>query len=219
MIELRYMPHLIPYFAGVLLSHDNLAYEGVIYADYLGWHREAAVAYLPLCHVGPLVAAALSMIACAGTCYCADKNAVRGTLIDTLREAPSTWFFGVPRVWEKFVERVGAAEAEASYLKRSLISWARARTEEHFDRIIAAAGTGVTVKESLSYKLAQRLVISKIHQTMGLSGGPERYGKAYSAGAPLAPEAAKYLRSIGFVVLDHYGCSETTGAATGNTKG
>ncbi len=77
---------------------------------------------------------------------------LRGTLVDTLREAPSTWFFGVPRVWEKFAERVGAVEAEAGFLKRSLIRWARAKTEEHTNRVIAAAGKSTEVKESLSYR-------------------------------------------------------------------
>ncbi len=62
-------------------------------------------------------------------------------------------------------------------------------------------------------------MIGKIQQTLGLSGGPEHLGKSYSAGAPLTPEAVTYLKSLGYVVLDNYGSSESTGIVTGNTKG
>ena len=41
-----------------------------------------------------------------GTVYFADKNALKGTLTQTLKEALPTIFFGVPRVWEKMYEKM-----------------------------------------------------------------------------------------------------------------
>ena len=36
--------------------------------------------------------------------YFADKYALKGTLLDTMKEVRPTLFFGVPRVWEKIME-------------------------------------------------------------------------------------------------------------------
>jgi long-chain-fatty-acid--CoA ligase ACSBG len=45
---------------------------------------------------------------CQSATYFADKNALKGTLTDTLKEVQPTLFFGVPRVWEKIQEKMVA---------------------------------------------------------------------------------------------------------------
>ena len=40
------------------------------------------------------------------TVYFADKDALKGTLVNTLKEALPTVFLGVPRVWEKIQEKM-----------------------------------------------------------------------------------------------------------------
>ncbi len=45
---------------------------------------------------------------CQSATYFADKNALKGTLTETLKEVQPTLFFGVPRVWEKIQEKMVA---------------------------------------------------------------------------------------------------------------
>ena len=48
----------------------------------------------------------LIALAFRGTTYFADKNALKGSLNLTLKEALPTVFFGFPRVWEKIQEKM-----------------------------------------------------------------------------------------------------------------
>lgn len=50
---------------------------------------------------------------------------LQGTLLNTIRECRPTVFFGVPRVWEKFQERVEQTAKQLSGIKRILFQWAR----------------------------------------------------------------------------------------------
>lgn len=48
----------------------------------------------------------------------------QGTLVDTLREAQPTIFFGVPRIYEKMKERIEERSEQIRGLKRRLSNWA-----------------------------------------------------------------------------------------------
>ena len=43
---------------------------------------------------------------CLGTLVFANRDALKGTLVSTLKEAQPRVFFGVPRVWEKLRENM-----------------------------------------------------------------------------------------------------------------
>ena len=69
---------------------------------------ERLVSYLPLSHVAANILDIFVLMRCQSATYFADKNALKGTLTDTLKEAQPTLFFGVPRVWEKIQEKMVA---------------------------------------------------------------------------------------------------------------
>ena len=93
---------------GVMLNHDNLAYTAAVLcrtfsmADF----RERIVSYLPLSHVAANTTDIFVMMRCVGCVYFADRDALKGTLTATLREAQPTLFLAVPRVWEKIHEKM-----------------------------------------------------------------------------------------------------------------
>ena len=130
--------------------------------------------------------------------------------MENLKEVRPTKFFAVPRIYEKFMERILEAEHKASWSKRALLRWARARTAEHYDGVIKY---GRGHKPGLGYKLAQRLVISKVHAALGLEKAMAReaFGSVSTGAAPTAPSTFEFLKSIGVFPVEIYGCSEVTG--------
>ena len=89
---------------GVILSHDNVTQQAMVSNWHYGWKDEVYMSYLPLSHVAGLLID-LYMSFCAGSqIHFADKNALKGTLIDNLQRVRPTKFVGVPRVWEKIAE-------------------------------------------------------------------------------------------------------------------
>ncbi len=73
-------------FVGVMYSHDNIVYATECYISTTGWGREVergkGVAYLPMSHVGPLVAGVLGVLGSGSNVHCSDKNALKGTLVN-----------------------------------------------------------------------------------------------------------------------------------------
>ena len=55
------------------------------------------VSYLPLSHVAPQVLDVWLPIATAGTCWFAQPDALKGSLLQTMKEVHPTIFLGVPR--------------------------------------------------------------------------------------------------------------------------
>ena len=68
--------------------------------------QERFVSYLPLSHVAANIMDIFMATQCLGTVYFANRDALKGTLVSTLKEALPTVFFGVPRVWEKVQEKM-----------------------------------------------------------------------------------------------------------------
>ena len=51
---------------------------------------------------------------CGAATYCADKDALRGTLFDNMKEIRPTVFLCIPRVWEKMQEEMGEGEGDGT---------------------------------------------------------------------------------------------------------
>ena len=59
------------------------------------------------------------------SCSWGEWSEWQGSLLPTLKAARPTIFFGVPRVFEKFQERIEAAVKEQPATRRSLFKWGR----------------------------------------------------------------------------------------------
>lgn len=120
---------------GVMLSHDNIIFDCRTIIKSLPnvqMGKEVVVSYLPLSHVAAQTVDIYIMLSVAGTVYFADSDALKGTLVSTLQAARPTRFMGVPRVYEKFQERMVAVSANSGGLKRMLASWAKGVTLSHY---------------------------------------------------------------------------------------
>ena len=127
--------------------------------------------------------------------------------IDKLREnLPETrphFICSVPRVFEK-VYAGALAKAEAgSPLKKKIFHWALGVGQAGLassSRPRSRCPPGSTLK----YRLANKLVFSKMHAALG---GRLRF--AVSGGAPLSREIAEFFHAAGILILEGYGLTET----------
>ncbi len=76
--------------------------------------------------------------------------------METVKEVRPTRFLGVPRIWEKIVEKLVESERKNTGAKKILLDWAKAQAAEHKDNCIKY---GPDHKPSMSYKLAHKLVL------------------------------------------------------------
>jgi long-chain acyl-CoA synthetase len=75
--------------------------------------------------------------------------------------------------------------------------------------VLREAGRPLPPLLALQHRVARRLVYAKVHARLG-----GRLRLAVSGGAPLAPEIARFLHALDVLVLEGYGLTECTSAAT-----
>jgi len=197
---------------GVMLSQDNITWTSQRAHEVYDWSydSEQVVSYLPLSHVaGTFIDIYLSMWG-GGTVHFADKMALQGTLLKTLVEAKPTLFFGVPRVYEKIQEKMMEIGKKNTGLKKKVGDWAKASSFEHHQ----ATFDGLP-GNSLNYKIAKKVVLSKVHQQLGF----ERTKGWYSSAAPLSEDVFQYFQSLDMPIQELLGSSETSGPQTASTPG
>lgn len=152
---------------GAMLSHDNFtwdAYSFTVFVDGLQMGKEVLVSYLPLSHVAAQIIDIFISLTIAATVYFADKDALKGSLVNTLVDARPTAFLGVPRVYEKIQEKMMQVGSQSGALKRAIASWAKTATLKHHMERMAGRPSA-----SLQYKLANKIVMSKVKHALGFN--------------------------------------------------
>ncbi|MFZ1880090.1 MAG: long-chain fatty acid--CoA ligase [Gaiellaceae bacterium] len=120
-----------------------------------------------------------------------------------------TLFPSVPRVYEKIHTAVVAGFEEQTGLRKSLLDWALGVGRRASK--LRQAKQPVPRALALQHRLADRLVYSKVKQRLG-----GRLRVANAGGAPLSRDIAEFFHSIDILILEGYGLSEVTTAATVN---
>jgi long-chain-fatty-acid--CoA ligase ACSBG len=188
----------------VMLSHDNITWTARIMWDWVasGFNFEEQqhqiVSYLPLSHI----AAQMQDIYCAmcGGCavWFASPDALRGSLSTTLKEVQPTIFFGVPRVWEKFQEKIMEVGERSGSIKKRLVSWAK------------SVGKNAEEPSGIMWNLASFIAFSKVKKALGL----DRCVAFYSGAAPLQSETEIFFAGVGIRLRQLFGMSECSGPHT-----
>jgi long-chain acyl-CoA synthetase len=192
---------------GVICTHRGIETVGRAFIDTYPLNPEIDpgryVSYLPLCHAAEQAFTNfVGLRSASETYFCADLTKIKDYL---LTARPHT-FFGVPRVWEKFEAALGANLSAASGLKAKLAMWAR-RVE--LESAKQSMETGEVVN-TFQRRLANTLVISKIKSAIGL----DELIVAGSGAAPAALSTLKFFASVGILIHEGFGMSETNAMAT-----
>jgi long-chain acyl-CoA synthetase len=120
-----------------------------------------------------------------------------------------TLFPSVPRVYEKIHTAVLAQFDEQTGARRRIVDWAM-DVGYRVSRL-RQAKRPVPRRLALQHRLADRLVYSKIKDRLG-----GRLRVANAGGAPLSRDIAEFFHAIDILILEGYGLSEVTTAATVN---
>lgn len=128
-------------------------------------------------------------------------------LLPALGSFQPTFLLAVPRVFEK-VYNSAEQKAEAGG-KGKIFRAAAAAAIEHSER--EQQGKSIPLLLKIKFALFDRLVYSKLRAAMG-----GRIVYAVSGSAPLGPRLGHFFRSLGVVILEGYGLTETTAPATVN---
>jgi long-chain acyl-CoA synthetase len=192
---------------GCMISHLNY-YAMVAVADDLNDFTVAGdslLLFLPLAHnfgrlmhlSGPYIGFTIAFLP--------DPLAVGEALLTV----QPTVFPSVPRVYEKIHTAVLGQFDAATGAKRKLIDWAMGVGR----RVSALRVARKPIPASLAaqHRLASKLVYSKVQARLG---GRLRIG--ISGGAPLAKEVAEFFHALDILILEGYGLTECTSAATVN---
>jgi len=197
---------------GVLLTHHNLLYECAA-LDRLAKLKPAgsSVSYLPLAHIAERVLSIyLPMTQRSHVWFCPEP----AQAVEYVRQARPTLFFGVPRVWEKVRAGITAKLAdEESPLRRRL---AKAAVDTGLEVVRRRQrGQPVPLGLRVRHAVLERLVLAKVRKAIGL----DRCTLAASGASPLAVDVGEFFAALGLPLIELYGMTETTAAATGNRPG
>lgn len=179
---------------GVMLTHGNIASNLNVSLDMYEFGKDdLCISFLPLSHVTARHLDYALFNAGVPLAYCP----VIDDLPRTMREVRPTLIVAVPRVYEKVYNQV---QNKAHGVKRALIQWALRVGAANRETILRGE-----TPTSLSWRLADALVFSKIRE--GLGGRARVF---VSGGAPLGKEIAAWYADIGIRIHEGYGLTETS---------
>jgi long-chain acyl-CoA synthetase len=181
---------------GVALTHGNISSnQARASIDFEFDTTDALISFLPLSHV---TARALDYVMYSygvQVAYCSKFD----KLPEAMRQVRPTVFVGVPRVFEKIQQEVQRRVSE-SPVKRRLLNWAVGVGAAHQKTVY-----GGHRPNSLAWKMADKLVYSKVREAFG-----GRVRIFVSGGAPLGIDTAKWFASVGVALWQGYGLTETS---------
>jgi long-chain acyl-CoA synthetase len=194
---------------GVLLSHDNIVSNvNAVHEIFPLEPEDCSVSFLPWAHsFGQTIE--LHVMLSMG-CHVAFAESVP-KLVDNFGEVRPTILVAVPRIFNKIYDGLQKKMNEAGGLKKKLFFAAIANAV--YRKELATQGKS-SLWADFKHGLFDKLVFSKVRDRFG---GRLRY--AFSGGAALNPEVARFIDNVGILVYEGYGLTETSPIASCNYPG
>ncbi len=195
---------------GCELTHANFRHEvdNIVagLSEVFEGDDVAALLFLPLAHV---LARVVQLACVAGKVRLGHTSDVKNLMTD-LADFRPTFLLTVPRVFEKVYS---GAEQKAQAAGKGRVFAKAAEVAVTYSEVIGSSrrpSAWLRVKHAV----LDRVVYARLRDAMG-----GRVVYAICGGAPLSERLAHFFRGIGLTVLEGYGLTETTAAATLNRPG
>eukprot|EP00750_Incisomonas_marina_P018196 INCI2750.1.p1 GENE.INCI2750.1~~INCI2750.1.p1 ORF type:complete len:760 (-),score=138.75 INCI2750.1:423-2702(-) len=208
----------------VMISHDNIIFEARSVLHALRNvvcnkpEEERIISFLPLSHVAGMMVDIVCPIVAAATTpswihakFARVYDLSKGTLGDRLRAVKPTLFLGVPRVWEKIMEKIVATVKKnpSTGLKKVIADFGKKAGIKHA-RNCQLGGSGA---KPIGFPIARKLVAGKLKKMLGLT----HCKFAFTGAAPITEKTLNFFGMLGIQINEVYGMSECTGATTFST--
>lgn len=188
---------------GAMITHGNLLYEAMAAEKVkLVNSEDVQLLFLPLAHIF----ARVMQIAWLKTTHVLAYAESVEKAMDNMVEIQPTLMAAVPRIYEKIHAKVVQNALAGGGVKAMLARFAFAKSEE-----VAKAKKKGQFKDSLGWKVARKLVFSKISERLKeRTGGKLRF--FISGGAALSSDIIYFFAHANIMILEGYGLTETSAA-------
>jgi long-subunit acyl-CoA synthetase (AMP-forming) len=194
---------------GVQISHGNMtgcvrSYDKIIGFPFGG----RIVSYLPMAHVAERnVSQYLPMLCGFNVTDCPDPRQVA----QYLPEVKPSWFFAVPRIWEKMKAGLEAMLAGLDDgPQKEAMQGALDVSLQRVKKI--QAGEDVPQELEEQWQQADEQVLGNVRGMLGL----DQVEACNVGAAPTPPEVIEFFHALGVPLAELWGMSETCGAGTCN---
>ena len=184
---------------GVMLSHHNLMNQFKNFCQTPSPWSKRAFSFLPVCHA--YERALIYMYHYLGmSIYYAESIA---TIADNMKEVHPTMMCAVPRVLEKFYDKIYSSGKSMKGLSKTIFYWSMRLTENYKIE-------GRSWFYNLKLKIADKLVYSKIRAKLGA----ENFDIIVSGAASITKKISGFFSAIKMPVFEGYGLTETSPVIT-----
>jgi long-subunit acyl-CoA synthetase (AMP-forming) len=196
---------------GVQLTHRNImsaaeTVERVIRFDAGG----RVISWLPAAHIAERMAHHYIPTVYAGTVTCCPNPR---EVLSYLPQVHPTWFFAVPRIWEKLKAGLETMQAAQPEEQRRPIEQA---LKASLDRVrLKQKGEPVPAELEAAVAEADANIFSKLRAMLGL----DQLIAVNVGAAPTPVEVLEFFHALGIELAELWGMSETCGAGTCNRPG
>ncbi len=188
---------------GVMLSHDNLAFDAAVSLacgfEGIEGGRDV-ISVLPYSHIYEHTLIYIYLLAKVRYFICHDP----GELLGDLRDVRPAEMTAVPRIFDRVMAGVKGQALRTRGPRGKLIPWALEIAREYMTAKTFGRGAGPWL--AVRYALAERLVLRKMRAALGL----DRVQFLTSGSAPLHVDTAMTLLGLGVPVMQGYGLTETS---------
>ena len=191
---------------GARISHRSILLNATLLGQVHGYSGKplSVVCYLPLCHVAERLMSPVMQLAYGSVVYFAESI---DAVTQNLREIGPSYFFGVPRIWEKLQQHIVISSQEARPWVRKIFESAMDVAIPIAQRTIDNGDRMVNWRDALTARLLRWLVFSNLLASIGL----DRTWVAMTGGASISPSVILFFRAMGLPIYQIYGMTETSG--------
>jgi long-chain acyl-CoA synthetase len=167
-----------------------------------GYESDEVLSFLPLCHIAQRTVSVFNQML---TGYKINFVEELDTVPENMREVSPTFFFAVPRIWEKFYSALILTMKDSTRLEKLAFNWATGVGQKVSEHRLNGAQPPLYLKAL--FKLADWTVLRNLKKIIGLDQA--RY--CLSAAAPISPDLLKFYHGLGIDIREAYGQTENCG--------